>query len=330
MQGDADIYGSHEKFLERFPKTQINNHGNDEHGGLIWEWDPVRHRQVAKQLSPAFSGRALKAKEPTIHKYVDLFVERMETRGSGSDGQGYLYLVPMMMGHSHIREHSRQQLERRIRRQGAVEHLDFIEQLIPEDREPPKGKELRHLEQVAGQLLIAGYEPPSLWFYFTIYHLVQNKNALEILTKEIRDAFETYDGITAGAAANLPYLTCCLKESLRLLTLARSPRNFHEPLQFRPERWITADDNHPLFNPKFANDNRAGFQPFSQGPRICAGKEIAWWQIRVFIAKVLWKFDLEGVPGSIGAEGIDGVLRGWAMYEKPEVRVRFLPVRQKD
>lgn len=127
----------------------------------------------------------------------------------------YLYLVPMMMGHSHIREHSRQQLERRIRRQGAVEHLDFIEQLIPEDREPPKGKELRHLEQVAGQLLIAGYEPPSLWFYFTIYHLVQNRSALDILTKEIRDAFETYDGITAGAAANLPYLTCCLKESLR-------------------------------------------------------------------------------------------------------------------
>lgn len=112
--------------------------------------------------------------------------------------------------------------------------------------------------------------------------------------------------------------------------MARSPRNFHEPLQFRPERWITADDKHPLFDPKFANDNRAGFQPFSQGPRICAGKEIAWWQIRVFIAKVLWKFDLEIVPGSIGAEGLDGVLRGWAMYEKPEVRVRFLPVRQKD
>lgn len=88
MQGYADIYGSHEKFLESFPKTQINNHGNDEHGGLIWEWDPVRHRQVAKQLSPAFSGRALKAKEPTIHKYVDLFVERMEALGSGSNGKG--------------------------------------------------------------------------------------------------------------------------------------------------------------------------------------------------------------------------------------------------
>lgn len=48
----------------------------------------MRHRQVAKQLSPAFSGRALKAKEPTIHKYVDLFVERMEALGTGPNGQG--------------------------------------------------------------------------------------------------------------------------------------------------------------------------------------------------------------------------------------------------
>jgi cytochrome P450 len=119
------------------------------------------------------------------------------------------------MGHSHIREHSRQQLERRIRRQGAVEHLDFIDQLIPADRQLPKGKELRHLEQVAGQLLIAEYEPPSLWFYFTIYHLVRNRNVLDVLTNEIRDAFQAYEEITVGAAAGLPYLTCCLKESLR-------------------------------------------------------------------------------------------------------------------
>ncbi|POS72543.1 isotrichodermin C-15 hydroxylase, partial [Diaporthe helianthi] len=346
LQRHPGIHGSQEKFLERFPKTQINNHGNDEHGGIIWEWDPVRHRQVSKQLSPAFSGRALKAKEPTIHKYVDLFVERMHTYSSGMNGQG----VSLPTWINWI-------LERRIRRQGAVEHLDFFEQLIPADREPPKGKELRHLEQVAGQLLIAGYEPPSNWFYFTIYHLVQNRHVLDNLTKEIRDSFETYDSITASAAASLPYLTYCLKESLRftpplltgmpvispgakvdgryiprgvvcqasLFSLARSPRNFHEPLQFRPERWITPDDNHPLYDPQFADDKRAGFQPFSQGPRMCAGKEIAWWQIRVFLAKVLWKFDLEHVPGPNDAEGIDGTLRGWAMYEKPDVRVRFLP-----
>lgn len=129
----------------------------------------------------------------------------------------YIYLLSMMTGHSHVREHSRQQLERRIRRQGAVEHLDFIEQLIPADREPPQGKELRHLEQVAGQLLLAGYEPPSLWFYFTIYHLVQNSSSLVTLTQELRSNLKSYDEITASSAAKLPYLTACLKESLRFI-----------------------------------------------------------------------------------------------------------------
>ncbi|RYP69623.1 hypothetical protein DL769_005243 [Monosporascus sp. CRB-8-3] len=388
IQDDADLYGSHNKNLELFPKTQINNHGNDEHGGIIWEWDPVRHRKVAKQLSPAFSGRALRAKEPTLHRYVDLFVERMKALGGGAQGPPYLSLLsdfnravvviqmswrfpllsPLkylfllftaMRPHSHIRDHSRQQLEQRIRRKGAVEHLDFFEQLIPEDREPPKDrKEMRHLEQVAGQLLVAGYEPPAMWFYSTIYHLLKEPVILETLTKEIRGAFKSYSDITSGAAASLPYLTACLKESLRVIpnvltgmpvvspgavvdgtfipkgvvcqsspfALARSPRNFCEPMCFRPERWLP--EEHPLYDTRFANDDRKGFHPFSQGPRMCAGKEIAWWQSRVFVAKVLWTFDLEMVSGQ--QIDMDRDLRGWGMYEKPEVCVRFIPVAQKE
>lgn len=37
-------------------------------------------------MAPGFSGRALKAKEPTLHKYIDLFVERMEMLGGEPDG----------------------------------------------------------------------------------------------------------------------------------------------------------------------------------------------------------------------------------------------------
>lgn len=288
-----------------------------------------------------------------------------------------IYLLFIMMGHSHIREHSRQQLKRRIQRQGAVEHLDFIEQLIPADHIPPKGSELRHLEQVAGQLLLAGYEPPSLWFYFTVYHLVQNRSALSVLTREIRSNFKSYEEITATSSADLPYLTACLNESLRftpplltgmpvtspgamvdgiyvpkgvrqieiflvvvralsyqlsqspqvvcqssLFALARGPRNFREPLKFRPERWATSEDSHAPFDSQFNDDDLKGFHPFSQGPRMCSGKEIAWWQIRVFVAKTLWKFDLYGIPGA--KVDMDRDLRGWGMYEKPDFHVRFV------
>ncbi|PSR80560.1 benzoate 4-monooxygenase cytochrome P450 [Coniella lustricola] len=414
-QALTDIYGSHTKNMEHFAKTQINNHGGDKHGGLIWEWDPVRHRKVSKQLSPAFSGRALKAKEAILHRYTDLFVQRMKEFGGGQEGVSlptwinwlcvdisadmaynremnalkdmkdppylsilaglnkavvviqmswrfpllsplkYIFLLfALIRPHSDIRDHSRQQLERRIRRKGAVEHVDFFEQIIPDDKEPPRDKqEMRHLEQVAGQLLIAGYEPPALWLYQTFYHLLKNPDKLRTLTVEIRGAFDQYDSITATAAAELPYLSACLKETLRLMpalltgmpvvspgavvdgtfipkgvvcqsghfALARSTQNFHEAQHFRPERWLP--QNHLLRQPCYDHDKRDGFHPFSQGPRMCTGREIAWWESRVAVAKTVWALDLALVSGH--DMDMDRDMRGWGMFVKPEIRVRFVP-----
>ena len=50
----SDIYSPHQKNLEVFVKTNFQNRGKDL-GGIVWEEDPVRHRVVAKKLSPAFS-----------------------------------------------------------------------------------------------------------------------------------------------------------------------------------------------------------------------------------------------------------------------------------
>lgn len=45
----------------------------------------------------------------------------------------------------------------------------------------------------------------------------------------------------------------------------RSPKNFHLPDSFIPERW--------LGDARFANDKKEAFQPFSHGPRNCIGKK---------------------------------------------------------
>ena len=47
----------------------------------------------------------------------------------------------------------------------------------------------------------------------------------------------------------------------------------------------------------FASDDLKGFYPFSLGPRSYIGREMAWMQGRLFIAKVLWTFDVVKVPG---------------------------------
>jgi cytochrome P450 len=83
----ADIYSPHQKNLEVFIKTDFNNRGKD-FGGIVWEEDPVRHRKVAKKLSPAFSSRSTRAMEPLIHKYMDYFVARMKELGSVPVGVG--------------------------------------------------------------------------------------------------------------------------------------------------------------------------------------------------------------------------------------------------
>lgn len=76
-QAFTDIYSPQHKNMEDFVKTNFQNRGKDL-GGLIWEEDPVRHRNVARQVAPAFSARSLRAFEPIIHEYMDYFVVRMK------------------------------------------------------------------------------------------------------------------------------------------------------------------------------------------------------------------------------------------------------------
>jgi hypothetical protein len=51
------------------------------------------------------------------------------------------------------------------------------------------------------------------------------------------------------------------------LVAFHSPRNFTDPDEFIPERWIEGK------NERFVNDKVQAFQPFSLGPRNCIGKK---------------------------------------------------------
>jgi len=69
-----------------------------------------------------------------------------------------------------------------------------------------------------------------------------------------------------------------------------SPTNYKDPYSFIPERW--------LGDPKYVNDDKNAFQPFSFGPRGCIGKNLAYAEMRLVLAKLLWHFDLELQPES--------------------------------
>jgi len=110
-----------------------------------------------------------------------------------------------------------------------------------------------------------------------------------------------------------------------IFALTRSPRFYHDPLHYRPQRWLPSD--HPLYDTAFANDDLKGFHPFSLGPRSCIGRELAWMEGKLFMAKVLWTFDVVKVPGQ--HFDLEKTLLHYGFLAKPELRVRFVPVARK-
>lgn len=105
----------------------------------------------------------------------------------------------------------------------------------------------------------------------------------------------------------------------------RDSRWFHDPFVFRPQRWLPRDD--PDWDAAFADDARDDFHPWSVGVRGCPGMSLSWHEIRLIIAKVLWTFDVELLPGQHVSYERDFKL--WGMLEKPDLWVRFKPVERR-
>lgn len=74
----------------------------------------------------------------------------------------------------------------------------------------------------------------------------------------------------------------------------RSSSYFHLPTEFLPERWLpeaTTNSKSKLFK-----DHRHAMQPFSTGPRNCLGQHLAWAEMRLILAKLVWNFEFAVVP----------------------------------
>lgn len=71
--------------METFVKTDFEDLGSGD-GGISFEIDPVKHREVAKRMAPAFSMENFKAKESTLQKHVDTFIDQMKDVGNSERG----------------------------------------------------------------------------------------------------------------------------------------------------------------------------------------------------------------------------------------------------
>lgn len=210
--------------------------------------------------------------------------------------------------------------ERTVERMNTdTERPDFMTEVLKHNGD--KGVELspQEVSNNAVVLLSAGSETTATLLSGVTYLLLKNPAVMQKLKDEIRGKWQTLDDITVDAANHTPYLVAVLSEALRYfppaptgferivgkggamvsgyhlpegtgvgvssLPLGRSELYFKDPESFIPERWMGA--------PEYVNDKRDIVQPFNYGPRNCLGKNLAYAEMRLILAKMIWSFDME-------------------------------------
>jgi len=110
----------------------------------------------------------------------------------------------------------------------------------------------------------------------------------------IQEALRMYPPVPVGVPREVPapgkeilgrWVAPGTRVSVHHYATYRWPANFAEPDQFLPERHLTAGAGD--------GDRREALQPFGFGPRNCIGQNMAMHEMRLIMACLLLKFDLE-------------------------------------
>ncbi|KAL4898330.1 cytochrome P450 monooxygenase [Aspergillus ambiguus] len=235
-------------------------------------------------------------------------------------------------------------LRDRIKLEG--ERDDLIEGLLRKKDEMEM--DMDKIESNANILLIGGSETTATLLSGVTYLLLMNSDALARLTEEVRGAFDSEDEIDIQSVSKLTYMLACLNEALRMyppvpIGLPRVvPKNggqiagnyveegtvvavhhwasyhnekyFTDPFNFRPERF--------LGDVRFAEDRLEMLQPFHVGPRNCLGRNLAYTEMRLILARVIFNFDMK-----IARDSTDWIERQgvWFLWSKPSLNVYLAP-----
>ncbi|KAJ5397068.1 hypothetical protein N7509_005181 [Penicillium cosmopolitanum] len=210
-----------------------------------------------------------------------------------------------------------------------------------------KGFSVDEMVSNGSTLIVAGSETTATLLSGVTYLLLKNPRVLMKLQEEVRSAFNSDEEIGFDSCNKLVYCLAVLTEAMRLyppvptglprivdaqgdmiedhwvpggtivsvshLAAYHSERNFTDAEQFVPERHL--DD------PRYVNDRRSVMQPFSFGPRNCIGRNLAYVEMRIILARMIFNFDMELDPVSNDWMNQDAFI----LWEKPELMVKLTP-----
>ncbi|KAH6681917.1 cytochrome P450 [Halenospora varia] len=224
---------------------------------------------------------------------------------------------------------------------------DFVSYMSRHSKNDPTSQ--TQLLNNATIFIAAGTETTSTLLCGAIYYILSSPAIYAKLKEEIRGAAKTFSDLNLDLVHNMTYLKAVINECYRIYppvpgTLTRviprggayicgryvpqnaivgvnqwatyhSATNFKHPDDFHPERWMDEVDE------AFANDRRNALQPFNYGPRKCIANELSSMNSKLFLARLIWEFDME----------LDSVSLDWADQKgymgpyKPDLMVKVTP-----
>ncbi|KAF1963157.1 isotrichodermin C-15 hydroxylase [Byssothecium circinans] len=243
-------------------------------------------------------------------------------------------------------QHVVEKVQRRINWE--VSREDIMSHTLKEAKEG-KGMSLDEINHTFAGLTVAGSETTATTLGGIINYLSADAVVRKRVVDEVRSRFDDEGQITLAVVEECTYLTAVIREGLRLCAavpwilprvvpaggatvcgtklpagtlvsiqqyaLNRSAKLFHNPASFAPERWLDTAPSSP-----YHNDDRKAVQPFSVGPRACIGQNLAWAELRLILAGLLYAFDIEEKEG--GALPWEN-LRTFLLVEKRPLELRL-------
>ncbi|CAJ0587463.1 unnamed protein product, partial [Mesorhabditis spiculigera] len=182
---------------------------------------------------------------------------------------------------------------------------------------PPLQKVMTEKEILGSVLLFlfAGFDTTANSLGYVTHHLARHRDVQQRLREDIQDTVVEGEDLTFEHLAEMKYLDCVVKESLRLHPTATkvSARiaeretelaGIHLPkgtmiqidcysMQRDPKLW---GDDAEEFNPErwysVTPEQQQAYVPFGAGPRMCVGQRLGLNEVKLALAKVLLNFDI--------------------------------------
>ncbi|KAL9587473.1 MAG: hypothetical protein Q9203_003497 [Teloschistes exilis] len=210
-------------------------------------------------------------------------------------------------------------------------------------------------------LVIAGADTTSTTIAAMFFYLVKSSEAYRRLTDEVRSTFKSAEEIRTGSQlGSCRYLRAFIDEALRMNApvSAEMPRQaeaggieidgqflpqgtevavslyslhhnedfHHDAFRFRPERWLPNDKDSSSATDLAATES--AFAPFSSGSRGCPGKNLAYIELSIVMAKTLFRADVRLAEGDHLGEGRTDL--GWGRRNKSQFQTKdaFVSARE--